>query len=234
MAEHNYREMIRIPESTYVYRVVHRIMEGDCAYDHGPVIKHMPAFDIGKYPVTNAMYYEFIQASGYHPVDDHNFLKHWVDGKFREEEANNPVVWVSQKDAKAYAKWVGGRLPHDWEWQYAAAGPSGKNYPWGEYLEKERCNCEGKRLTPVDKYPHGASDFGLMDMIGNAREWVEELLDDGMHKFTFLRGGCYFQAQHFWHADGGPRPTNHHLKFQLLSESQNRCGTTSFRIVKEV
>ena len=230
----NYAEMIRIPEATYVYRVVHRIMEGDCACDHGPTVKHMPAFEIGKYPVTNALYYEFIQASGYHPTDDHNFLKHWVDGKYREEEANDPVVWVSQKDAKAYAAWTGGRLPHDWEWQYAAAGPEGKNYPWGALLDKSRCNGDGKALTPVDRYPGGSSDFGLMDLIGNAREWVEELVDDGMHRFTFLRGGCYFQAQHFWHTDGGPRPTNHHLKFQLLSESQNRCGTTSFRIVKEV
>lgn len=229
----DFAEMIRIPETEYVYRVVHRIMEGDCAYDHGPVLKHLDAFQISKYPVTNAMFYQFICETGYHPKDDHNFLKHWVAGKYPEGEANYPVVWVSQKDAKAYASWAGGRLPHDWEWQYAAAGPDGKKYPWGPVLDMKKCNCSGKCLTPVDAYLEGASDFGVVDMIGNAREWVDEVIDDGMHLFTFLRGGCYYQAQHFWHTDGGPRPTYHHLKFQLLSESQNRCGTTSFRIVKE-
>ena len=71
-------------------------------------------------------------------------------------------------------------------------------------------------------------------MIGNAREWTDEVIHDGMHLFTFLRGGCYFQAPHFWHTDGGARPTDHHLKFQLLNEGHNRCGTTTFRIVKEV
>ena len=39
----DFAEMIRIPETEYVYRVVHRIMEGDCAYDHGPVLKHLDA-----------------------------------------------------------------------------------------------------------------------------------------------------------------------------------------------
>ena len=192
----DYAEMIQIPECEYVYRVVHRIMEGDCAYDHGPVVKHMKAFKIGKYPVTNEMFYQFINASGYHPKDDHNFLKHWVDGKYPEGEANYPVVWGSQKEAKAYAEWAGGRLPHDWEWQHVAAGPEGKEYPWGKLPDKSKCNCGDEKLTPVDAYPKGASDFGAVDMIGNAREWVDEVIDDCMHLFTFLRGGCYYQTQH--------------------------------------
>ncbi len=226
--------MIRIPAASYIYRVVHRIMEGDCEYDHGPREVKLPDFEISKYPITNAQYKAFMDETHYKPEDEHGFLRHWVDGTFPEGQDNLPVVWVSQEDAKAYASWAGGRLPHDWEWQYVAAGPEGLTYPWGDHLEKSYCNGNGKGLTPVDQYPQGASSFGVMDLIGNAREWVEDVIDDGMHQFTFLRGGCYFQAPHFWHADGGPRPTNHHLKFQLLSEGQNRCGTVGFRIVKEV
>lgn len=229
-----YHEMVPIPSASYIYRVVHRVMEGDCEYDHGPRLVSMPAFAIGKYPVTNAMFQTFLHQTGYQPSDSHNFLKHWQNGACPAGMENHPVVWVSQNDAKAYAKWAGGRLPKDYEWQYAAAGPDARKYPWGDLPRKDCCNGQGKSLTPVDRYPQGESVFGVADLIGNAREWVDDVVDDGMHRFTFLRGGCFYQAPHFWHTDGGARPTDHHLKFQLLSEGQNRCSTTSFRIVKEV
>lgn len=226
-------EMIFIQESTFVYRVVHRIMEGDCACDHGPVIKRMPAFLISKYPVTNAEYADFVKESGYRPVDSHNFLKDFENGCPKPGTEKKPVTWISHRDAEAYAAWMGGRLPHDWEWQYAAAGPEGNKYPWGNLPDKTKCNVNGENLTDVDRYPEGASSFGLMDLCGNAREWTEDILDDGMHLFTLLRGGCYYQAPHFWHADGGMMKTNQHQKFQLLADSQDRCGTISFRVVRE-
>ena len=211
--------MVHIMPDKYIYRVVHRIMEGDCEYDHGPRMVYIKELLADKYPVTNEKFKIFMDESGYCPKDGHNFLKHWKNGTYPEGMADYPVIWVSQNDAKAYASWAGKRLPYDYEWQYIAAGPEKYLYPYGDRL---------------DKYPQGASPFGIMDMCGNTHEWVEDLIDDGMHYFTFLRGGCYFQAPHFWHTDGGARPTNHHLKFQLLNEGQNRCQTTSFRCVKEV
>jgi len=229
-----YSETVHIPSSKYTYRVVHRIMEGDCEYDHGPRIIEIKEFEIGKYPVTNGLFKKFLDDSGYLPKDSHNFLKHWKDGSYPRNLENYPVVWVSQNDAKAYTAWAGGRLPYDYEWQYAASGKEKFDYPWGNKFIKSNCNGNGRGLTPVDQYLQGASPFGVIDMCGNAHEWVEEVIDDGMHQFTFLRGGCYFQAPHFWHTDGGARPTYHHLKFQLLSESQNRCSTTTLRLVKEV
>lgn len=182
----------------------------------------------------NRRYKEFIDESGYKPCDGHNFLKHWTDGTYPEEMAEYPVVWVSQQDAKAYAAWVGKRLLYDYEWQYIAGGKEKQRYPYGDVLDKQKCNHDSGSLTPVDEYPEGASPFGVMDLCGNAREWVEDVIDDGKHRFTFLRGGCYFQAPHFWHTDGGARPVDHHLKFQLLNEGQNRCQTTGFRCAREV
>jgi gamma-glutamyl hercynylcysteine S-oxide synthase len=92
------------------------------------------AFYIDKYPVTNAEFKKFLDASHYHPKDDLNFLKDWKDGAYPEGWANKPVTWVSIEDARAYAQWAGKRLPHEWEWQYAAQGNDNRLYPWG--------NCE--------------------------------------------------------------------------------------------
>jgi hypothetical protein len=46
--------------------------------------------------------------------------------------ANKPVAWFSMADARAYARWAGQRLPHEWEWQYAAQGTDCRKYPWGD------------------------------------------------------------------------------------------------------
>jgi len=91
----------------------------------------MKAFYIDKYPVTNAQFKTFLDASHYRPADDQNFLKDWKNGVYPDGAANKPVTWVSLEDARAYAKWAGKRLPHEWEWQYAAQGKDDRLYPWG-------------------------------------------------------------------------------------------------------
>ena len=97
-------------------------------HDHRMEIK---PFYIDKYPVTNAEFKKFLDASHYHPKDDPNFLKDWKNGTYPEGAANRPVTWVSLEDAREYAKWAGKRLPHEWEWQYAAQGNDNRLYPWG-------------------------------------------------------------------------------------------------------
>lgn len=83
-------EMIKIPETAFIYRVVHRIMEGDCQYDHGPRPVTVGPFYASKYPVTNAMYARFLEESHYQPADPANYLKHWENGSFRPEDADCP------------------------------------------------------------------------------------------------------------------------------------------------
>lgn len=220
-------EWIHIPGGEFIFRVRHRIMEGDCQVDHGPLVARIEDFDMLKYPVTNGMFRVFLDETGYAPEDDRNFLKHF-DGA----PDDHPVTWVSLNDAKAYARWMGGALPTDREWQYAAGGPERTRWPWGNDYDGSRLNAGDNGLTNVDRYPAGASAWGLMDLIGNAWEWVDGPIDDGRHAFALIRGGCYYRAQHFWHIAGGPHPVNSHEKVPLLNEALNRAATVGFRIIR--
>ena len=83
---------------------------------------HIAAFYIDKYPVTNARVQEVSGCNPLPSADDLNFLKDWKNGSYPDGWGNKPVTWVSLEDARAYAKWAGKRLPHEWEWQYAAQG----------------------------------------------------------------------------------------------------------------
>jgi Uncharacterized conserved protein len=220
----------------YIYRCDHRIMEGDCQVDHGPRFAEIPALQVQKYPVTNHMYACFLKESGYHPADKGNFLTHFENGIFPLGMENHPVVWVSYLDALAYAHFYGLRLPTDEEWQYLAAGPQKRRWPWGNDAEpdEKKGNIGGGILTPVNTYPQGASPFGIFDMCGNAYEMMGPMHDDGMHRFLLLRGGSCYKAPHFWHAEGGPQPNDAHLKMPLLNEALNRSGFVGFRCVREV
>ena len=116
------QELVKIDGDSYIYRVVHRIMEGDCQTEHGPVLVTVGPLLAQKYCVTNGMYYEFIRESGYRPQNPVNYLKHWKGERYAPEQEDLPVVNVSQEDARAYARFYGMRLPTEIEWQYLATG----------------------------------------------------------------------------------------------------------------
>jgi formylglycine-generating enzyme required for sulfatase activity len=119
-------------------------------HDHKMEIK---PFYIDKYPVTNAEFKKFLDATHYAPQDNLNFLKDWKGGNYPDGWAKKPVTWVSIEDARAYAKWAGKRLPHEWEWQYAAQGNDDRTYPWG--------NCDWLLPTPRAGIPVSIPTAGV-------------------------------------------------------------------------
>jgi formylglycine-generating enzyme required for sulfatase activity len=145
------------------------------------------------------------------------------------------VVWVSPRDAEAFAAWAGLRLPTDEEWQWTAGGAAQSTWPWGNAFDAGRCNGAGAGTTAVDAFPTGASPFGCLDMAANTWEWTAPEWDDGWHRWRLLRGGSYFAAQgSIWYTQGGPYPTDRHLRFLLLGEGLNRCATVGFRCAGDV
>ncbi|MGB9431950.1 MAG: SUMF1/EgtB/PvdO family nonheme iron enzyme, partial [Candidatus Acidiferrum sp.] len=177
--------MIKIPEADFLFKIAGIEIEGsndvgvDVQYPWENTPRrfhehpmHIKSFYIDKYPVTNAEFKKFLDATLYLPKDDLNFLRDWKDGDFPTGWGNRPVTWVSIEDARAYAAWAGKRLPHEWEWQYAAQGTDGRLYPWGNQWNASAVPEPDKSRTmrgpdPVDAHGKGASPFGVMDLVGN-------------------------------------------------------------------
>lgn len=141
-------------------------------------------------------------------------------GRFRAEGQRYPATGLSWEDAYEFARWRGFRLPTELEWEKAARGTDRRRWPWGDaYPDDTRANYwrGGLRcyLSPVDRYPKGASPYGLMGMAGGVAEfvldWVSEERDrslrDGMRNpppadhgtletgmespYRMAKGGCW-------------------------------------------
>ncbi|HEY5971158.1 MAG TPA: SUMF1/EgtB/PvdO family nonheme iron enzyme [Pseudoxanthomonas sp.] len=198
-------------------------------------LMRMNAFHIDRYPVTNARFKRFVDESGYAPRDAHNFLRDWIDGAPPAGWDNKPVTWVSIEDARAYAQWVGKRLPHEWEWQYAAQGNDDRAYPWGDAWNPAAVPApnRGRRLLPpadVDAHPGGASPFGVLDLVGNVWQWTDEYFDDHT-RAAVLRGGSAYKPQtSHWYFPQAYR-LDQHGKYLLMAPCKDRSGCIGFRCV---
>ena len=240
--------MVKIPGGPYVFKVEGIEIEGfddvgvdvqyaweempRCFHEHEIVIK---PFYIDKYPVTNAQFKKFLDATSYRPADNLHFLRDWKHGTYPDGSANKPVTWISIEDARAYAKWAGKRLPHEWEWQLAAQGTDGRTYPWGNEWNASAVPVPdtGRSLRgpdDVDAHPSGASPFGVMDMVGNVWQWTDEYVDEHT-RAAILRGGNYYRPQgSIWYFPEAYR-NDQHGKLLLMAPSYDRSGTVGFRCV---
>jgi formylglycine-generating enzyme required for sulfatase activity len=158
----------------------------------------LPEFQLARTPVTNAQYALYLSDSGAAPPEE------WREGRFAPGLDAHPVVNVSWHEAQAYCAWLGQKcgknvcLPSEAEWEKAARGDQDQRpYPWGTRagLYANTSELGLGETTPVGLFPGGASPFGLLDMLGNVREWTRSQFDgDGPPdaEMRVLRGGSYY------------------------------------------
>lgn len=242
--------MVEIPAAQFSFKVHGIEIEGenkpglDVQYPWEAVARRhhlhslaIKRFYIDRHPVTNAQYLAFVRASGYRPADGHNYLRHWVDGAPRGGDEQRPVVWVSLEDARAYLRWAGKRLPHEWEWQYAAQGTDGRIYPWGNNWDVAMVQApeQGRSLTApavVGQHAQAASPFGVQDLVGSVWQWTSEFADQHT-RAAVLRGGSYYQPQNsYWYFPQAYR-LDEHGKYLLMAPAKDRAGTIGFRGVQD-
>ena len=189
-------EFVRIPAGEFT-------MGADKYNDEKPAHKvSLPEYLLGKYPVTNRQYLVFTQAGGNNPT-------HWPGGVIPTGKEDHPVVQVSWQEAQAFCGWLSKkcgqpvRLPSEAEWEKAARGSDGRNYPWGDQLPDDKhCNFNFNvnDTSPVGSYsPLGDSPYQCADMAGNVREWTADVYEPyhGNPGYDFgksnhaLRGGSW-------------------------------------------
>ena len=142
---------------------------------------YLDAFEIDRYEVTNAQYWEFLNYIK--KTNDHSkCFKEEPSGKdhtprFWENEYYNnpdyPVVRIDWYDAYAYTAWAGKRLPTEAEWEKAARGSDGRKFPWGNEWDPAKCNLSGEP-KPVGSVESGKSVYGCYDMAGSVYEWCAD------------------------------------------------------------
>jgi formylglycine-generating enzyme required for sulfatase activity len=152
---------------------------------------YVDAFWVDRTEVTNDQYRRCVEAGTCSvPAIPDDVAAYYTDSVY----GNYPVAYVNWYQAATYCEWAGGRLPTEAEWEYAARGPEGNLFPWGDEFDRTRLNyCDTScsvdwapdwpdrtvsdgyaRAAPVGSYPKGASWRGALDMAGNVWEWVAD------------------------------------------------------------
>ncbi len=158
----------------------------------------LAAYQIGKYPITNAQYAEFLRQN---PKQAEPPKAGWFLRKPAQSKEQHPAVGVSWHDAAAYCAWLSQatgrtyRLPSETEWEKAARGPDGRRYPWGDAWEENRANVNSSGATAVDRFPVGVSPYGCFDLLGNVQEWTSTLWDAADPASGYVVRGGSFRSQ---------------------------------------
>ncbi|MGH9854102.1 MAG: selenoneine synthase SenA [Blastocatellia bacterium] len=200
-------------------------------------------FSISRAAVTQAEFAEFVNDGGYHrrelwseegwrwresvhaeqpvywrPVGDGQWGRRVFD-QWLPLESQLPVIHVNWREAEAYCRWAGRRLPAEAEWEMAASCEQApddraitsrkRRYPWGdEPPTPDRANLDWRVMgcIPVNALPAGDSAFGVRQMIGNVWEWTatdfgpypgfepgpyKEYSAPWLGDHKVLRGGCW-------------------------------------------
>lgn len=203
-----------------------------CYSDERPLhTVNLSAYSIDKYEVTNARYKACEDAGVCTPpgnVNSYTRSPYYSAAAYTDY----PVIYITWVQAEAFCNWAGKRLPTEAEWEKVARGSSDtRKYPWGNAaIDCSKANfydngngtglCVGD-TSRVGSYPSGASPYGVMDMAGNVREWVNDWYDGGYYSvspgtnpqgpatgsFRVLRGGSWkYNGDYVRSAERGGNP----------------------------
>lgn len=245
-------EFLRIPAGEFVMgcgdlQTGKKLRNVPIEYDQQPEHRVDINYDywMGKYPITNSQYSKY--------AEEKHFQIYPMSGW--QSKMSHPVVNVSWSDARSYAKWFNEkyqkelkmagdlmlRLPTEAEWEKAARGSSGNQFPWGNTFEEKKCNLGIGTTTPVGSYSAagGNAPYGCADMLGNVWEWCQDLYkisvyQDRMGKiavnplpqqFTYfervVRGGSFNNLKNKWLV---------HCATRYYQQSGNHYEDTGFRM----
>ncbi|MBI3271903.1 MAG: SUMF1/EgtB/PvdO family nonheme iron enzyme [Planctomycetes bacterium] len=218
--------------------------ESDPTYERPAHDVDLAAYGIGRFPITNAQYLAFVEATGNQPPKPefvYGVYVPWEEGRPRADRLTHPVVGVSWHDAVAYCRWLARethlpyRLPTEAEWEWAARGTERRIYPWGSEYVSGLANDATLGLqstTPVGIFPAGAGPTGCLDLAGNVWEWCSSLYKpypysptDGREDLTsggarVLRGGAWSYEPQFVRAG-----------YRFFGRPDSRDVSAGFRVV---
>jgi formylglycine-generating enzyme required for sulfatase activity len=165
-------EMVLIPEGPSIFGTEDPIMINDYHFPARQAIASLPAFQIGKYEVSNYQYGLCVKYGNCTvPVSQTEFKD--------PQKQNYPVANVTLFQASTYCRWLGQRLPNQFEWERAARGPKLFDWPWGnnreptpEIANLQRNKYKPTGLLPIDSNPAGKSPEGVYNLVGNVSEWT--------------------------------------------------------------
>jgi sulfatase modifying factor 1 len=206
-------------------------------------VQHKAVY-VGKTEVTVGQFAHFVAETGYQTeAEQRGFGFVWQgdwskveganwwqpDGHGQPAQDEEPVRQVSLNDCQAYCAWAGLRLPSEAEWEKAARGTGGRQYPWGANWDAGKSISSGQAPRRVGSLPTGASPYGLLDMAGNVREWTssvyqpysDKIEDDTSGKRYSVRGGSF--------AEDNPRMA-HRTSYRFHSLANLPNNLTGFRV----
>ncbi len=226
-------EMVAIPAGTFRMGCVTR---GNCDNVERPVHEvRVSAFELSRYEVTFAQWDVCAEYGDCRWVGDEG----WGRG-------DRPVINVSWDDTQQYLAWLSRqtgatfRLPSEAEWEYAARAGTESRYWWGNDVGRNRANCDGcgsrwdgAQTAPVASFP--PNGFGLYDVHGNAREWVQDCWNDSYRAApsdggAWTRGDCSWRVLRGGAWGSSARYVRVSNRGALSSDRFN--GGTGFRIAR--
>lgn len=211
-----------------------------------PMKKRLPPYMIGKTEVTVAQFRQFVADTGYvTEAEESGSSFVWEDNSWKRVAGadwrspngrdsapdSHPVRQVTIRDCEAYCEWAEARLPSEQEWEKAARGNGGWQYPWGNEWDPKRAVYDTEGPHSVGSLPAGRSPYGLLDTAGNVREWTgtryepyDEVIPVARTGVRHsVRGGCWNEEQ----------PPHLRATYRFNSLANLATDRTGFRIAQD-